>query len=197
MIDLLPIRTSRLELRRFSPDDLFAFQAYRRDPELSRYQGWEPTSDEQASAFLAQQSNQAFGPAGQWLQVAVTCIDSGQLVGDLGMCIADPGQGIANLGFTISRPFQQQGYAIEAVRGILSRLFDDNLIQSVVAVTDARNAPAISLLQRLEFNLADSNDAIFRGEACIEHTFEVTKTQWGVQQACPQKDAPDSRNWAF
>ena len=175
MIRILPILTDRLELRHFSCNDLKAFQAYRHDPELSKYQGWEPTSDEQAHAFLSEQSGAALGPEGQWLQIAVTCIDTKQLIGDFGLCVSDSRRGIVEMGFTISRPFQRNGYATEAARGILSMLFDTKQIRVVVAVTDTRNAASISLLQRLGFALTNTNAALFHGAPCTEHTFELAE----------------------
>jgi hypothetical protein len=36
----LPIATARTTLRRLSTDDVAAFQAYRTDPEVGRWQGW-------------------------------------------------------------------------------------------------------------------------------------------------------------
>jgi RimJ/RimL family protein N-acetyltransferase len=35
------LTTQRLVLRRFGPEDLDAFVAYRSDPEVARYQSWE------------------------------------------------------------------------------------------------------------------------------------------------------------
>ena len=175
MIRILPILTDRLELRHFSCDDLKAFQAYRRDPELSQYQGWKTTTDEQAHAFLSEQSGAALGPEGQWLQIAVTCIDTKQLIGDFGVCVSDSRRGIVEMGFTISLPFQRNGYATEAARGILSMLFDTKQIRVVVAVTDTRNTASISLLRRLGFALTNTNAAVFHGAPCTEHTFELAE----------------------
>ena len=52
------------------------------------------------------------------------------------------------------------------------------LVQSVVAVTDARNAAAVSLLQRVGFRHGSSAPAMFRGEQCQEHTFVFTQEEW-------------------
>lgn len=177
MICILPIRTDRLELRRFSRDDLEEFQAYRSDPDLSKYQDWEPTTDKAALAFLDEQSDRKLGPEGQWLQVAVTCIETKRLVGDVGLCVSDTQRSIVKIGFTIARSFQRRGYATEAVRGILGELCDNNEIKTVVAVTDARNEASISTLKRLGFTLRSTNEALFRGLPCTEHTFERKLTR--------------------
>ena len=179
MKELLQIRTDRVTLRRFCLDDLSAFQAYRRDPELAKYQGWQPTSDDKARSFLAEQSDQVLGPEGQWLQVAVTCTLSKRLIGDIGLCVSDAEHSVAMIGFTISRDYQRQGYATEAIRVLLTRLLDiGDEIQTVVAVTDARNTPSVMLLRRLGFVLTQTEKAVFRGAPCTEHTFEITALMW-------------------
>ncbi|GHO61818.1 hypothetical protein KSC_007100 [Ktedonobacter sp. SOSP1-52] len=39
------LETERLLLRRFTESDLPLFMAYRNDPEIARYQGWEGISE--------------------------------------------------------------------------------------------------------------------------------------------------------
>ena len=170
-MELLPIHTARLLLRRFTPDDLVAFQSYRSDPEVGRYQGWEPMSDEAARAFLTDQSLQAFGPAGQWVQVAVTHRETGEVIGDLGLCISDEHVGVVELGFTIARPAQGNGYATETLIAMLAALLSMPGVRSIVAVTDARNAASIALLHRVGFVRQFTESTIFRGQPCVEHTF--------------------------
>jgi aminoglycoside 6'-N-acetyltransferase len=47
------LRTARLRLRPMADADLPAFVAYRRDPEVARYQGWDETfSAEDARALF-------------------------------------------------------------------------------------------------------------------------------------------------
>jgi RimJ/RimL family protein N-acetyltransferase len=68
------LTTQRLVLRRFGPEDLDAFVAYRSDPETARYQSWEaPYRPSQARQFL--QELEAIDPdtPGEWFQFAVAC----------------------------------------------------------------------------------------------------------------------------
>jgi RimJ/RimL family protein N-acetyltransferase len=46
------IETARLQLRRFAEADLPAFNAYRNDPDVARYQRWEGISEAEAVAFV-------------------------------------------------------------------------------------------------------------------------------------------------
>jgi hypothetical protein len=66
------LTTERLVSRRFRPEDLDAFVAYRSDPEVARYQSWEaPYPAGQARRFL--EELEAIDPdtPGEWFQFAV------------------------------------------------------------------------------------------------------------------------------
>jgi aminoglycoside 6'-N-acetyltransferase len=171
-MEFLPIESERLDLRRFVAGDLAAFQAYRRDPELARYQGWDPMSDDEAAALLAEQGSVELGPFGQWLQVAIVERATGALVGDIGVCLLEPGD--AEIGYTLSSGAQGRGYATEAVRALVGALFTAGL-ERVQATTDARNTKSIALLERIGMRYVRTETAIFRGESCLEHTYEITQ----------------------
>ena len=79
--DPLPWSSPRLTLRRLRPDDLPAFQAYRHDPEVWRYQGWDPVPDAEALAFLTEMEQAPFGVPGEWLQIAIAAADGDGLLG--------------------------------------------------------------------------------------------------------------------
>jgi len=46
----------------------------------------------------------------------------------------------------------------------------------VVAITDARNSTAIRLLERIGMRRLRTRDAVFRGEACREHSYALSRT---------------------
>lgn len=167
----IPLQTPRLTLRRFTVDDLEAFQAYRSDPELARYQGWQAVSDAEAIAFLSAQSRQRIGAEGEWLQLAVTRRDTCALIGDIGLCVVNEAVGVIEIGFTVSRPSQGQGYATEAVTAVVGALLASGRVRSIVAVVDTRNVASVALLERVGFELERTDAAIYRGEPCREHTF--------------------------
>src|SRR5579875_1513874 len=72
MSTLLPLETSRLVLRPFEERDLRHFVAYRSDPSVARYQGWDaPYRLEQATAFLREMRRTRPEESGSWYQVAI------------------------------------------------------------------------------------------------------------------------------
>jgi len=164
----------RVVLRRLAPSDLADFQRYRHDPEVGRYQGWKPWPDAEASAFIDAMSVVAPFPRGEWLQIAIADRDTGRLVGDIGICLAEDGTQ-AEVGFSLDRERQGHGLATEAVRLVIALLFAQTGVVRVIGVTDARNLASIRLLERVGMRRLQSFDSTFRGEPCVEHLYGVTR----------------------
>jgi RimJ/RimL family protein N-acetyltransferase len=178
MLDPLPRVGSRVILRRLRPADLPAFQAYRNDEVAGRYQGWSAQTDPQALAFIEEMSRVVLFPKGTWVQLAVADRATDGLIGDIGVCVATDGMS-AELGFTISPNFHGQGLGTEAVREAISLVFDHSSVNQVVCITDARNIPAVRLLERTGMRRVATADNVFRGERCVEHTYAANKDDGG------------------
>ena len=157
-------------LRRLDPDDLVAFRSYRNDAEIGRYQGWSPLSDEDALAFLSEMSVTPFGVAGEWIQIGIAEPPTGKLVGDIGVCIDSDGRS-AEIGFSLARGAQGQGLATAAVREAIRLIFALSEADQIRAVTDARNAACLRLLERLGMHRIETRQVQFRGECCTEHVY--------------------------
>ncbi|MFJ4435671.1 GNAT family N-acetyltransferase [Streptomyces sp. NPDC088923] len=144
------LRTPRLLVRRFRPEDAATLAAYRSVPEVARYQGWSaPVTDEEARRLVAEFA--AGDPAAPgWFQYAVEERESGALVGDVGVRL-DENRMQADLGFTLPPDAQGRGYATEAVRAVLGELFARPGIRRVSAVCDVRNLASARLLERVGF----------------------------------------------
>ncbi len=146
---LLPIATSRLVLRPMVADDASAFAAYRSDPGVARFQGWQaPYPLESAHSLIASQAERDGPVAGEWIQIAVTL--DGQLAGDVAVGLDADGL-IATLGYTLAPAHQGRGLATEAVGAIVDRLFDDVGVHRIEAGLDPDNVPSARLLERLGF----------------------------------------------
>ena len=170
-----PIVTERLSLSPLQLGDLENFVRYRQDPEVARYQSWEPTySMSQGAELISSQQDFDFPPTGEWLQIGIRLITNGELVGDLALH-AMQGLGEFELGFSVASEHQGQGYAYEAAKALLDKLFQEREAVSVVAFTDSRNAPSKALLRKLGFieNTTKSWIEEFKGETVTVETFEL------------------------
>jgi RimJ/RimL family protein N-acetyltransferase len=172
--DRMPLRTPRVVVRLLCPGDLPAFQSYRGDAELGRYQGWTAMNDARALEFLVEVAATTTLVPGGWVQLGIAESQRNELIGDIGLFLEADGQE-AEIGFTLARPWQSQGLAAEAVQAAIHLVFDCSDAQRLRAITDARNSPSIRLLRRLGFTHVESLDTVFRGEACTEWVFGLAR----------------------
>jgi [ribosomal protein S5]-alanine N-acetyltransferase len=170
----LPRPGAGIVLRRLSIADLAAFQAYRSDAELGRYQGWSPMPDAQALAFLAEMGEAALFRPGEWAQIGIAQPHQPDLIGDIGLYLAEDARH-AEIGFTLARPAHGRGLATAAVREALGLVFQCTSVERVLGITDARNQASIALLERVGMRRQETRDAIFRGEPCLEVVYALSR----------------------
>jgi len=168
--DPLPLHAGLVIVRRLAAADLPRFQAYRRDDQLARYQGWSPQSDAQALAFLEEMSTVPLLAPGRWTQLGMADPDTSALLGDVGVFVGDDAS-FAEIGFTLAREAQGAGRAVAAVGAIVPLVFAHTRVERIDGVTDARNAASIRLLERTGFRRGLTRSADFKGERCTEIVF--------------------------
>jgi RimJ/RimL family protein N-acetyltransferase len=171
----------RVVLRRFHPEDLTEFVAYRSTPAVARYQSWDaPYPREEGERFIREIAKDHPDTPGEWFQFAVALRATGQLIGD---CAAmphadDPSQ--CEIGFTLAERYQGHGYATEAVRLLIGYLFTVRGKHRIIAYCDARNAPSAAVLERLamrrEGHLRESTWA--KGEWTDDLLYAVLDHEW-------------------
>jgi RimJ/RimL family protein N-acetyltransferase len=147
------LASPRLILRRFRPEDLDRFVAYRADPEVARYQSWENFTRADGVQFIDEMATQHPDTPGQWFQIAIELKATGEMIGDCAVHVLSNAPHDAEIGFTLAPAFQGHGYATEAVGCLLDYLFNSRGKRRVLAITDVRNTPSIDVLGRLGFLL--------------------------------------------
>lgn len=152
--------------------DRRAFQAYRGDEELGRYQGWEPMTDQEAFDFLYSMSLVRGFTRGEWVQLGIAAEGSDWLIGDIGLYFSEGGR-YGELGYTLRRASQGQGIATAAVGVAIELFFKETESEWIQAVTDERNGASVRLLERLGFCHAETRSVLFRGERCVELEYRL------------------------
>jgi len=184
---MLPAETDRLILRAFEEKDAPAFSAYRSDPLIARYQGWQaPFSLEQARAFIAEMRAKTPGQPGQWYQVALELKENSSLIGDCAFHLsADSRQ--AEIGMTLARPFQRHGFAAEAGKWLLAYLFGTLKVHRVYANIDPRNTPAIQAVGKLGLRCEGRfiQSLWLKGEWMDEEWHALLRTEWQSKNTPP------------
>jgi RimJ/RimL family protein N-acetyltransferase len=145
-----PVRTQRLTIRPATPDDVDATWAYQRLPEVSE---WLTRSSEDHDAYV-----EMFTKPDRLSKTLVVDLD-GTLIGDLMLAIedawaqaeiADQARGVqAELGWTFSPSYAGQGYATEAVAGLIRICFEDLGLRRVYGQCFADNLASRRLMERV------------------------------------------------
>ncbi len=174
------LETQRLIIRRFQNSDLAAIFAYRNDPEVARYQRFGSVSEAQLSVLIQGQQSIEPGTPGQWFQFAIALKETGELIGDCALRMDKEDTGRAEVGFTLSRPYQGKGFATEAVTCVLDYAFAELGLERIFALTDCENQPSIALLERLDM-LREGHllkNFLWKGERRDEYRYAILKDEW-------------------
>jgi RimJ/RimL family protein N-acetyltransferase len=166
------IETARLVLRPFAPGDLDAFVAYRRDPEVARYQSWD-TSFSRADA-------EAVLMPGDWQQVAIADRETGALLGDCAVHALADQPATTEVGVTLAPASQGRGIAREALGALIADLFAAQAMHRVLAQADDRNVAVHRLLEHLglrcEARLVEAD--WFKDEWTTLRIYAVLAREW-------------------
>ncbi len=88
--------------------------------------------------------------------------------------------GVAKVGVTLAKSAQGQGYAAEALAGLLDCLFFERSKHRVTAECDTQNASSIALLERLGIRREAHHlsSAWYKGEWTDEYVYAVLASDW-------------------
>lgn len=173
----LEIKTKRLHLRPLQAADAEAVFRYRSDPEISRYQHWEPADLSEAERFI--ENNTKLAP-GHWLQLAICLNDNHELIGDCGLHFPRDRDHETELGISLAGEYQGIGYAAEALKAVIGHLFNELGKHRVYASVDPRNLPSVKLLERVGMRKEGhfKKSVWFKGAWADDLVYAVLDEEW-------------------
>jgi RimJ/RimL family protein N-acetyltransferase len=181
-----PIRTARLTLRPFQPDDLDAFFAIRSRPDVARFVYWEPADRERAREVLEKKITQStLDDEGQALTLAVVWRETGALVGEVTLwCLSREHLG-GEIGFVFHPDYHGRGFATEAAQVMLRLGFADLGLHRIIGRLDARNQASAKVLARLGMRHEAHfvQNEFVKGEWTDEAVYAILDHEWKARQA--------------
>jgi RimJ/RimL family protein N-acetyltransferase len=180
-IDTFPgLSSPRLKIRRFDDADVSAFLAYRNDAEVARFQSWNCCSEEEAREFIEEMKILPCGQPGKGLQLAIEMTETESLIGDCYLEVDSREPRQAEIGFTLSRPYQKQGFATEAIAAVVGYAFHDLDVHRIVGRADTRNIASAALMERLGMRREGHHlqSYWFKGEWTDEYLYAILKDEW-------------------
>jgi ribosomal-protein-alanine N-acetyltransferase len=179
-LDKVLFNTTRLKIRSLRESDLEAFYLYRSNPEVTKYQGFDTFSKEQASEFISEQSKKSLIRPGEWVQYGIENIETEHLVGDCAIYLHQSDSRIAELGITISHLHQRKGYAKETMLGLMNFLFREKGIHRIIETVDVENVASVQMLKSLSFRQEGHfhENIFFKGKWGSEYQFAMLSREW-------------------
>ncbi len=142
------LRTERLLLRPFIPQDAATVQQLARDRAIAdtTLNIPHPYPDDLAAKWIS-----AHAPRfrdGRGAIFAITLLADGSLVGSIGL-VTHPTHNRAELGYWMGRPYWNQGYTTEAARAIIRYGFEDLGLNRIFAYHFRRNPASERVMQKI------------------------------------------------
>jgi RimJ/RimL family protein N-acetyltransferase len=151
----LRIDSYKVFLRPLSGEDSANLFSYRSKPEVAKFQLWQPVEINDAIRFIKKARFHTELINHQWNQFAICLRTNEEMIGDIGILLKDHK---AEIGFTIAPHFQRKGFAFEAVTSLIKYLFQNHIVHTIIAYTDPKNVPSLTLLKKMDFYQDSLND---------------------------------------
>ncbi len=176
-----PIRTERLVLRPFAPEDFEPLLAMYSREDVARYLYWGPREESQVREMLARRiENRAIAKEGDRLNLATVVEATGEMIGDVVLEWVSAVHAQGEIGFVFHPGHHGHGYATEASRVLLAIAFERLGLHRVIGRTEARNEASARLMGRLgmrrEAHLVE-NEWV-KGEWQSELVYAILDREW-------------------
>jgi RimJ/RimL family protein N-acetyltransferase len=176
-----PLRTERLLLRPWTAQDLDAFHGLHSRPDVNRFLIWIPTSRDDSVVKLRKLARlRSLDPPADGIRLAVVLAESGQVIGDVDLDVRSRPNQEGEIGYVLYPEFGGHGYATEAAAEMLRLGFTDAGMHRIVAISDARNAASIRVMERLGMRREALHRAaeLARGEWCDLVVYAILAEEW-------------------
>ena len=182
----LPIKCVELTLRRVTEGDYSDLHDYYTNPEVARYQFWEPYTDEQVAQLIEAQAMVMPGDPGVSFVLAVLLEAESRVIGDCSLTITSPEDRQADVGFAFNPRYHGNGYATKAVNATLGFGFRELGMHRISAATDVRNERSWKLMDRIGMRREAHfvHDCHVKGKWVDDYLYAMLEDEWPKVE-CP------------
>jgi RimJ/RimL family protein N-acetyltransferase len=147
--DDLPIRVDQLTLRRVEYRDAADLFEIYSDPEVARYQFFQPWAPQQGEQLIYSQAEIFAGDPGVPFVLVAVLDSEDKVIGDCQITINSVEDQQGEIGFTFNPRFSGRGFATKAVSAALGFGFRHLGLHRIMAAVDTRNEPSWRLMERV------------------------------------------------
>lgn len=178
----LPLRTPRLILRDFRPDDFDAIHDYGSDPEVCRYMPWGPnTLEDTAQALSRMQANAQVWPRME-LGLGVELVEDGRLIGSIALHLRDATHRTVEMGYCLHRDFWGRGLMSEAAQGLADAGFGRFGLHRIYATCDVQNTGSWRVMEKIGMRREGllRQDRRVKGAWRDTYLYAILATDWSA-----------------
>jgi RimJ/RimL family protein N-acetyltransferase len=189
----LPIKTSRLVLRRFAPGDWKDLLELMSDEELFRYTEGRPLEEEEILRWLESDFHVKLTTPNQMFYLAIELREPTKLIGYIGLMLADAPRLQARLSIYVNRGFQRKGLALEALDAVVGFCFEGIKLHRVSASSDSRNTAACRLFENVGLRREGEflKDHLLHGEWATTVWFAALREEYGAANGGAPRNSED------
>lgn len=143
------LETERCLVREITTEDVTRLYEIYADPAITDYIEALYTDETAERSYIREYIDNVYGFFGYGMWIVINKAD-GQLIGRAGI---EPKEDFAELGYVIAREYQNQGYATEVCRAILTYAADSLGLAEVYIRVQKENAASLRICEKLKFQL--------------------------------------------
>lgn len=183
-----PIRTARLILRPFTPEDFDAVYELQSRPDVTRYLPFDTRDRVEARKSLEMKIGSAvLDTEGGALSLAVLLPQTGTVIGDVLLFWRSREHRQGEIGYVFHPDYGGKGYATEAAEEMLRLGFQGLGLHRMFGRIDARNTASARVLERLgmrrEAHFVQNEFA--KGEWSDEVVYALLEEEWRARRPGP------------
>ena len=177
------IRTARLLLREFTPDDLDDVHAYACDEATIRYMDWGPNTLAQTKVFLGEEIARAQAAPREHIGLAVQHRQTGIVIGSIRLGLQAHRN--ADIGYSYGSAWWRRGYGYEAAHALAAHAFEALDVHRLWATCDVRNAGSYALMEKLGMRREGTlrqNQPARHGGSRDTHVYGLLASEWASRR---------------
>ncbi|WP_020498052.1 GNAT family N-acetyltransferase [Sciscionella marina] len=176
----MELRTERLLLRPFTPDDLTALHSWHSDPEVVRYLFWDVLDLDGARDLLERRLGRVTVPEADGESIHFAVRYGTEVIGDVHLELLSAEQRCAEIGYVFGGAQAGRGFAGEAARELLRFGFDDLALHRIVGKCAAEHRASQAVLRKIGMRQeAHFVEALWVKDAWVsEQEWAILEHEW-------------------
>lgn len=175
------IRTERLILRRFVPEDyVYMYNNWASDDEVTKFLTWKTHSDVYVSKEITENWVKAYENDSNY-QWAITLKEkTEEPFGSIAVVFCDEDVFTFEIGYCISKKHWRKGFTSEALQAVISFLFENTDVNRIEAIHDVNNPNSGRVMNKCGMVFEGTHRKAFRNNTgiCDVNYYSILRSEW-------------------